>query len=155
MIRISPPPAAIDRDDRFTHSISHPRGFTLIELIGACVLLAILLSTAVPMFAIVARERRTTEQRQFALQHAVNLLEQTRQLGWSELDPGELSVPDVDAHLKAILPGVEQSLIVQAIEDESESRQIVATVRWKDRGDQFVTPIRMSYWVSHSKETPR
>ena len=40
------------------------RGFTLVEMIGTCFVLGILFSITVPMFMVVARERRSTEQRQ-------------------------------------------------------------------------------------------
>lgn len=132
-------------------SIARPQGFTLIELISASILLAILFSTALPMFVLVARERHSAQQRQLALQQVTNLLEQARQRPWSELEPGTLPVPDLEPHLKVALPGIEQALFVQSIENERDSRQIIATVRWKDQGNQFITPIRMSSWVFHSE----
>ena len=141
---------------RNSRASEHParRGFSLIEMIGACVLLGILLSMAAPMFAIVARERLATEQRQFALQHAVNLLERARQQAWSNLQPGVLPVPDADQELRTVLPGVERTLEVQPTEGEPDSRQLIATIRWKDRGDQFMAPIRLSSWVYDSKGAP-
>ena len=51
------------------------QGFTLVELIGTSLLMGMLFSIMIPMFVVVARERRSTQQRQSALQHATNLVE--------------------------------------------------------------------------------
>lgn len=124
------------------------------EMIGTCVLLGILMSMTVPIFAIIARERRATEQRQFALQTATNLLEFASGRSWSELTPGELAVPAASSDTQTVLPGFEQSLVVQQFEGPEESRQITAVVRWKDHSDQFVTPVQLSSWVYPMKEVP-
>ena len=130
-------------------------GFTIIEMIGTCALLGVLFAITVPMFTLIAQERRSTEQRQFALQHATNLLEQATTRSWADLVPGELTVPDADADLTAVLPGLERSLLVKQIDGEPESRQIVASVRWLGRPGQSVSPIQISAWVYPTKEANR
>jgi type II secretory pathway pseudopilin PulG len=129
-------------------------GFTIVETIGACVILGIIFSMTVPMFLVIARERHSTEQRQFALQHAVNLLEQATARRWSELEPGRLPVPDADADLATVLPGLERSLVVKSIDGSPESRQIVASIRWQSRPGQLVSPIEISAWIYSTGETP-
>jgi type II secretory pathway pseudopilin PulG len=121
--------------------------FTFLELIGTCLLLGVLFSITVPMLLIVARERRSTEQRQLALQHAANLLERATQRGWSDLPPGDLAVPAADADLQIVLPGLERSLKVKQLEGERESRQITATLRWQTRAGPMASPLTLSAWV--------
>ena len=133
---------------------SHRRGFTLVEMIGTCLLLGVLFAITVPMLVLVARERHSTEQRQFALQHAANLLEQSAMRDWAELDSGELSLSDADSDLQAMLPGLERSLVVTPGENDLESRQITATVRWRNRAGDLVAPLRLSAWVYPTKEVP-
>ena len=129
-------------------------GFTIVEMIGTCILLGVLFSITVPMFVIIARERRSTEQRQFALQHAANLLEHPTTRRWSELEPGSLKLPEATADLQAVLPGMERTLIVRQIDGEIPSRQIVASIRWQGSAGQMVSPIQLSTWVFPTKEIP-
>ena len=130
------------------------RGFTIVEMLGTCLLLAVLFGMTVPMLLLVAQERRSTEQRQFALQHAANLLEHAIAMEPSEWKEGELSLPDADADLKEILPGLERTLIVKPAEDEREPQQITASIRWRNRAGDRVAPLRLSAWVHPLKEVP-
>ena len=129
-------------------------GFSLIEMIGTCLLLGILFSITVPMLLVVARERRATEQRQCALQHATNLLERTTSQSWTDLEPGEVSLEPADTDLQTILPGLERSIIVKQVEGELVSRQIVASIRWQNRAGQIVAPLQLSAWVYPPREVP-
>ena len=129
-------------------------GFTILEMIGTCLLLGILFSMTIPMMLLVARERRSAEQRQFALQHATNLLEAARTRDWSDLEPGELTVPDPDRDLQAVLPGLQQTLVVKQLAGEIDSRQIIASIRWQNRAGELVSPLRLIAWVHSTKEVP-
>ena len=132
--------------------IEDRRGFTIVELIATCLLLGVLFSITVPMFAVVARERRSTEQRQFALQHAANLLEHATSRPWSEIPVGELNLPDADPDLQIVLPSLERTLVVKQIEGQPESRQIIASIQWQGSSGQMVSPLRVSAWVYPTKE---
>ena len=129
-------------------------GFTIIEMIGTCLLLGILFSMTIPMLLLVSRERRSAEQRQFAVQHATNLLEEAVQRGWSDLQPGELEVPNPDSDLQAVLPGLKQTLVVKQLADEFDTRQIIASIQWQNRAGELVSPLRLSAWVHSMKEVP-
>lgn len=130
------------------------RGFTIVEMLGTCLLLTILFGMTVPMLLLVAKERRSTEQRQFALQHAANLLENAIAREPSELKEGEIPLPDPDADLEEILPGLERTLIVKQTEGNSEPLQITASIRWRNRAGDLVAPLRLSAWVHPLKEVP-
>jgi prepilin-type N-terminal cleavage/methylation domain-containing protein len=130
------------------------RGFTIVEMLATCLLLGILFSMTIPMLLLVARERHSTEQRQFALQHVANLLEQATTQKWADLKPGELPLPEPDADLQLLLPGLERSLVVKASDDDTDSRQLSASIRWQNKAGDFVSPIRLSTWVQATKEVP-
>lgn len=137
------------RDDRNRKSFMATRtaGFTLVELIGTCVILGSVFSIVVPMMLIVARERRSTEQRQFAMQHATNLLEDSTSLTWDKLSPGELSLPTASEDLIAVLPDLQRSLVVRQVENDLPARQIVATVRWRNTSGKMDSGVKLSSWV--------
>lgn len=98
------------------------------------------------MLQVVAHERRSTEQRQFALQHAANLLERTTQQEWSKLTPGAVALQDAEEELRLILPGLEQQVLVHEVAGEAQARQIVASVRWKNKTGEYVQPLKLSTW---------
>jgi type II secretory pathway pseudopilin PulG len=128
--------------------------FTIVELLGTCFLLGVMFSMTVPMLLVVARERRSTEQRQFALQHAENLLEHAVSLPWKDIAIGELPIPDADSDLGAVLPGLERTLTVKQVDGERDALQIVALVRWQNATSKIATPIQLFAWVYPLKETP-
>ncbi len=121
------------------------------ELVGTCLLLGMLFSMTVPLLLVIARERRSTEQRQFALQHAANLLEYATARQWAELVPGEQNLPEADADLQSILPGLERSLVVDPVTGELPTRRIVVSVRWQSSSGPLVSPLRLSTWVYDTK----
>ena len=127
-------------------------GFTIVEMIGTCLLLGAMFSMTVPMLLVVARERQMAEQRQFALQHATNLLEHMVARPWAELPIGESNIPEADADLVAVLPGLERTVFVKEFAASPESRQITASIRWRDSSRQLIQPIRVSAWVFAPKE---
>lgn len=134
-------------------SVRRP-GFTLVELIGACLLLGILFSMTIPMFVVISRQRHATEQRQFALQHAANLVERASEKPWAELAPRELAVPKADLDLLTVLPGLERQIVVTSIDGDLPSRQITASVRWQGQAGRLNPPVQVSGWVYPKSEAP-
>lgn len=127
-------------------------GFTLVELMGTCFLLGILFSMTIPAFVIIARERRSTQQRQMALQHATNLLEQSAARAWADLVPGDQTISAASPDLLAVLPGMEQYLTVKPFPDEPAGRQVTATVRWQNHTGRMDSSVQLSAWVFQTKE---
>ncbi len=123
------------------------RGFTLIELIATCILLGVVFSVSIPLLTVVAQERRSAEQRQFALQHAANLLERATTKSWSELPVGDQSLTDAPADVQTLLPGLERQVEVKELSETPRSKQVTVSIRWKSRSGQLVAPVRLSAWV--------
>ncbi len=122
-------------------------GFTLVELISTCVLLGVVFSVSIPLLVTVARERLSAEQRQFALQHATNLLERAVVKDWSELPPGEQTLTDAPPDVLAMLPGLERQLTVTERADGPPSKQLTVSIRWQGKAGRAVAPLALSAWV--------
>ena len=131
------------------HVTRSPRrsGFTLVELISTCVLLGVVFSVSIPLLVTVARERLSAEQRQFALQHATNLLERAVVKDWSELPPGEQTLTAAPSDVVAMLPGLERQLTVTELSEEPHSKQVTVSIRWQGRAGTAVAPLALSAWV--------
>ncbi len=123
------------------------RGFTLVELISTCVLLGVVFSVSIPLLVTVARERLSAEQRQFALQHAANLLERAVVQDWSELPPGEQTLTAAPSDVVAMLPGLERQLTVTELSEVPRSKQVAVSIRWQGRAGKVVAPLALSAWV--------
>jgi hypothetical protein len=139
------------RERASCRSSDRRRGFTILELVGTCFLLGVMFTITVPMLMIVARERRSTEQRQFALRHLENLLEETTSRPAAELAIGEQPLADPDPDLTAILPGLERNLTVRSIEGEPDTLLVVGTIRWQMAGGKPGVPMQLSAWVHSAK----
>ncbi len=123
------------------------RGFTLVELISTCILMGVVFSVSIPLLTVVAHERRTAEQRQFALQHATNLLERTLTRTWSELPVGNQELAAAPADVQTLLPGLDRQVDVRELTEEPRSKQVSVSIRWHGRSGELVAPIRLSAWV--------
>jgi prepilin-type N-terminal cleavage/methylation domain-containing protein len=123
------------------------RGFTLIELISTCILLGVVFSVSIPLLTVVAQERRSAEQRQFALQQATNLLERAMTKTWSELPVGTQELTAAPADVQTLLPGLERQVEVKELTETPRSKLVAVSIRWKSRSGEFVAPIRLSAWV--------
>ena len=128
------------------------RGFTLVELIATCILLGVVFSVSIPLLTVVAHERRSAEQRQFALQHAANLLERATTRGWSDLPVGTQELTDAPADLRTLLPGLDRRVEVKELPEAVRPKQVTVSIRWKSRSGELVAPIRLSAWVYESGE---
>ena len=135
-------------------TVPHRRGFTLVELTSAMILLGVVFTVSISILAAVARERRSAEQRQFALQHATNLLERITGIGWSKLSPGTQKTDPLPAELQALLPNFEQHVEVTTLPEELNSKLVSVSVSWKNREGQVIAPVHLSAWVYPLGEVP-
>lgn len=128
------------------------RGFTIVELISTLILLGVVFVVTISLLTAVGRERRSTEQRQYALQHVANLLEHATAQGWSKLPEGPQELASVSVDLQALLPELDQRLEVAKATD-ANAKRLTASVRWKNRHGQFVSPIQLTTWVYPIEES--
>ncbi len=122
-------------------------GFTLVELIATCILLGVVFSVSIPLLTVVARQRRIAEQRQFAIQHASNLLEHTTSRGWKKLAAGPQELTDAPDDLASLLPGLERRVEVKELSEEPRCKLVSVTIAWQSHIGQPVVPLQFSAWV--------
>lgn len=128
-------------------ALSHRPGYSLVELVSALIILGVVFTLSISILTNVAYQRRAAEQRQFALQHAANLLEQFTSHPWSELPPGSQKLQPPSPDLLSMLPELDQQVEVQIVKDELDAKRVSVAVTWKNRHGQFQSPVRLSGWV--------
>ncbi len=139
------PPRPPSQTDSTHHRVR--RGFTLVELISTCILLGVVFSVSIPLLMVVAHERRTAEQRQFALQHATNLLDRTLTRTWSDLPVGDQELTAAPDDVQSLLPGLDRQIEVRELSEAPRSKQVTVSIRWHGRSGELVAPVRLSAWV--------
>ena len=100
----------------------------------------------------VSRQRVAIEQRQFAVQHAGNLLEAHTARSWNDLVPGHQVLADAPVDLQSLLPDLERTLTVKDLPDKPASRQLTVSVRWRGQSGVAVNPVQLSAWVFRPEE---
>jgi prepilin-type N-terminal cleavage/methylation domain-containing protein len=126
-------------------SLPHPRrGFTLLELMLALMLLGLFVALLSPLLLASARERRTAVQEQLALQLAANQLERLTLADSSELDQyATATAVPVPENIARWMPEVEQTVQTTATD---AGRRIVVTLTWHQRAGVPHRPVVLEGW---------
>lgn len=127
-------------------------GFTLTEMIATFVLLGAAITMTAPFLVGVSRQRLAIEQRQFAIQHAGNVLERYSALPWDKLSPGKQTLADAPADLQTLLPDLKQSLKITEHLEKPVSRQLSVSITWRGQSDEVVKPVQLSAWIFQAEE---
>jgi Tfp pilus assembly protein PilE len=124
------------------------RGSMLLETAVACVLLAALAGVCLKSFAAAAAQRLAIDQRQIALREAANLMEKLTAIPWDEVDK-TADKPFVEAAQKSLpkeLDDAELKVEVTPAEGEPAAKRLAVTIRWQDKDNQWVQPVRLTAW---------
>ena len=123
------------------------RGLTLVEVVAAASVLAVLLTTSVQMLSALAERQRAAERRTLAIETVQALVEQLGNMAWDDLTPQaaeQLALPD---QARPFLPGAK---LEAAIVDEAEpvaAKRIVVKLTWNGPGGQPTGPVRLTAWT--------
>ena len=148
--RISNPRSQISN---LKSQICDRRGFTLLEVSVAGLLLAILMAITVQMLGWVASERRATERRQWAIQEAANVMEQLAAQSWEKLTSDHVAAIELSAQARQVLPDAELQVTVVVEPEQPGTKRLSVTVRWQPRPEQPAAQARLTSWVYRREET--
>jgi Tfp pilus assembly protein PilE len=128
--------------------VMRPRGSMLLETAVACVLLAALAGVCLKSFAAAAAQRLAIDQRQIALREASNLMEKITAMPWDEIDKtaDKTYAESLQKSLPKELDGAEISVEVVPAAGEPAAKRLAVSLRWKDKDNQWVAPVRLTVW---------
>lgn len=132
--------------DRFRSS-RRPRGFTLIEVAAAGVMLATALVITVQVLTLSSAQAREVERRQFAVQEAANLLERLAVAPWDALGSETAASQKLSTEALSRLPGGDVNVAIESDDEPANSKRIAVTIRWRNRSGEFTAPVRLTAWV--------
>jgi Tfp pilus assembly protein PilV len=122
------------------------RGFLLIEMLAAGVLLLALTALCVKYFAVTATQRRTLDQRQTALNEAANIMELLTVRPWSDLTSETLAKISLSPETQLTLSDGELKIDLADEDAKPAAKRITVTIRWQDSNGQWNQPVRLVAW---------
>ena len=122
------------------------RGFTLLELGAAGIMLVAMLAVCLQFFRAAATQRRALQQRRTALRAADNVMERLCARPWEQLTTEHARDLPLGEQVRSTLPGSELTIeIVQSDQDPAEKR-ITVQVRWPGGHGQPDRSVRLVAW---------
>jgi hypothetical protein len=123
----------------------HSCAFTLLEVITAAALLAMLLIASVQMLRALSASQRASERRTVALEAVQAVSDQIANIPWNELSTKTAEKVSIPEPLNDFLRGAMLSVFVDEIA-KPNSKRIRVEVTWNGP-DGAAAPVEMTTWV--------
>ncbi len=122
------------------------RGFTILELTVAMIILGALMSLCLKWVAATGGQQREARWRQAALCEAANVMERLAAQTWEELSPERMAKASLSEEARQALPGGAVAVQVAQPPGDPEAKEIAVTVRWRSRADTPEARLRLVAW---------
>jgi prepilin-type N-terminal cleavage/methylation domain-containing protein len=122
-------------------------GFTLVELIAAAAMLAVLLATTLKMLHVLGDQQQAADRRALAEQAVEVVGEQIGNLPWDQLTTEAAKRIAIPAPLESHLPGAKLEVSVEAESAPVASKRIRIELTWKNLQGQPSAPVRLTCWA--------
>ena len=133
---------------------SNHRGFTIVEMIAASALTAMLVTMCVQMLSSTAVQRRAVERRMIALEEAANLTESLGSLTWEELTPERIAEYRLSEPAQQILDGGVLKIAIEPSTSGPPAKLVRVEITWPSAGGGTDAPVRLSSWVFSREKGP-
>ena len=121
-------------------------GATILEMTVAAALVGTLLMLCLHLVSATAAQRRAMEQRQAAIFDLANVMERLTARPWQQLTPETAAKEEVAPATADLLPKAELKVAIVAPSNDPAAKRITASLRWQNRGGQFVEPLTLTAW---------
>jgi hypothetical protein len=122
------------------------RGFLLLELGAAGVMLMVLFVVSMQMFRATAAQRRALQHRRAALQAADNVMERLCARPWDELTPEHVGKAPLDDEVRAAVPRGRLAIDVEQADENAGEKRIAVEVRWAVEPGEPDRSVRLVAW---------
>jgi Tfp pilus assembly protein PilE len=124
------------------------RGFTLLELGAAGIMLVAMLAVCLQFFRAAATQRRALQQRRTALREADNVMERLCARPWEQLTTDQARELPLGEQARSTLSGSERTIEIVQSDEEPAEKRITVQIRWPSgpgRPDQSVRLVAWKY----------
>ncbi|MCE9546156.1 MAG: prepilin-type N-terminal cleavage/methylation domain-containing protein [Planctomycetia bacterium] len=122
------------------------RGFTLLEVLAACMLLAVLLVVATKVTSQVVSAQRMDEQQTWALHEADIAMERLASLNWNDLTPQRVAAEQLSTSAQKVLGGGRLITAIDAVPGDPTAKRLRVEVQWRDSAGQSHTTRPLTAW---------
>ena len=130
------------------------RGFTLLELVTALVLIGVLMATVVPLMAWTGAIRISNDHRELAVQETANLLERLTTQDWDRITQASADQLQLSEQVISSLPAASLTVEVVPAEIDLPAKRVTVELNWNNREGDSVTPARLMTVVYQQGVSP-
>jgi hypothetical protein len=123
------------------------RAFTLLEVVIAAGMLAMLLTTSVQMLRSLSIYQRGSDRRAVALQAVQAVSDQIANTPWNQLTAESAKKVMIPKQLENYLPGAKLSVSLEDEATHTASRRIHVDLTWNGLDGQSSAPVRLTTWI--------
>jgi len=127
-------------------------GISVLELLVAAVVLAVLMGLVAQMLTHLARQRRESERRMLAVQEVANVMERLAAEPLGDLTPERVQSISLSRQAERSLPGAELNIEVAVPDDQPNAKRIRVELRWQNLAGETVAPVRLTTWRYQTRE---
>jgi prepilin-type N-terminal cleavage/methylation domain-containing protein len=133
---------------------SNHRGFTIVEMLAASALTAMLVTMCVQMLSSTAVQRRATERRMIALAEAANVTESLGSLAWDEITSERITQYRLSESAQQILGGGVLKIALEPSTSGPPAKLVRVEITWPGTAGGTDPPVRLSSWIFSRGKAP-
>ena len=132
------------RPDRF--NIHKRRGYHLMEIAGAIVVLGVAATLTTRLIVESTRVERANSRRMIAINEASNIVERLATIDWDRLDADLAAATKLDPAAAARLPQASLKTTIDRSKDDLLIKKIHVEIVWTDSTGRRARPVTLTVW---------
>lgn len=128
---------------------NHPNrlGFTIVEMVAASAMTAVLVTMCVQMLSLTAVQRRASERRTIALEEAANLTESLSSLTWDEITPERIAQYRLSEPAQQVLGNGVLKIALEPSTSGPPAKLVRVEITWPNGASGSDAAMRLSSWI--------
>lgn len=122
------------------------RGFTLLEMFVAGLLLVALLMVCVEMLQATSGQHRAMRERQAAVEETANVMERLMARSYAGLTSEGVADVQLSVEMRRVLPEATLEILVAPQTGPIEGKRVTVLVHWPDGADRPDQTVRLVAW---------
>jgi hypothetical protein len=121
--------------------------FTLLEIVAASAMLAVLLTSCVQMLRAISIHQRASDRRIVAMEAVQAVADEAANISWDQLTADSAKKINVPKPLSGHLPGAKLSISLEDENMPAASKRIHIELTWNGQDGQPVAPVQLTTWA--------
>ena len=131
----------------FPSNKSATRAFTLLEIVAASAMLAVLLTSCVQMLRAISIHQRASDRRLVAMEAVQAVADEAANIPWDQLTADSAKKINVPKPLAGYLPGAKLSISLDNENTPAAAKRIHIELTWNGPDGQPVAPVQLTTWA--------